>query len=151
MLSTRRAPNIRVLRCQRGQREFCFSHSKSGGLQLIRACRLNYLWTNPGGRQVSLPAPTYIDYVMTSIQNLIDDENVFPTKASTFPRHVRSSASSQHKSLWQISRFTPPSPPRSARCTGNSCGCLRTSITRTISRFCTSAPSRISTRSLPTS
>jgi MOB kinase activator 1 len=86
-LSTRRAPNIRVLRCQRGRREFCFSHSKSGRLQLIRGCRLNYIWTTsgPGGRQLTLPAPTYIDYVMTSIQNLIDDENVFPSKSSTFP------------------------------------------------------------------
>jgi len=44
--------------------------------------RLNYLWTNRDGKQVSLPAPTYIDYVVTSIQQLIDDENVFPHNAS---------------------------------------------------------------------
>lgn len=55
---------------------------------------LNYLWTNSGGRQVSHPAPTYIDYVMTSIQNLIDDENVFPTKSNqsfhpSFPATIR--------------------------------------------------------------
>lgn len=45
--------------------------------------RLNYVWTHQGGKQALLPAPTYIDYVMTSIQNLVDDENTFPTKSST--------------------------------------------------------------------
>ena len=44
--------------------------------------RLNYVWTHQGGKQAVLPAPTYIDYVMTSIQNLVDDENTFPTKSS---------------------------------------------------------------------
>lgn len=43
---------------------------------------LNYTWTNQGGKQVALSAPTYIDSVMSSIQNLLDDENVFPTKSS---------------------------------------------------------------------
>ncbi|KAG9227409.1 hypothetical protein CCMSSC00406_0004052 [Pleurotus cornucopiae] len=56
--------------------------------------RLNYTWINQDRRQVSLPAPTYIDYVMTSIQNLIDDENVFPTKTNqefhqSFPTTVK--------------------------------------------------------------
>lgn len=43
--------------------------------------RLNYTWMNQDRRNVHLPAPTYIDYVMTWIQNLLDDENVFPTKS----------------------------------------------------------------------
>lgn len=51
---------------------------------------LNYTWINQDRRSVQLPAPTYIDYVMTWIQNLLDDENVFPTKSGrdfsqTFP------------------------------------------------------------------
>ncbi|KAJ3481773.1 hypothetical protein NLJ89_g12185 [Agrocybe chaxingu] len=55
---------------------------------------LNYVWTHQGGKQANLPAPTYIDYVMTSIQNLIDDENVFPTKSNqgfhqSFPATIR--------------------------------------------------------------
>ncbi|KAF4617508.1 hypothetical protein D9613_005751 [Agrocybe pediades] len=55
---------------------------------------LNYVWTHQGGKQVMLPAPTYIDYVMTSIQNLIDDENIFPTKTNqpfhpSFPATIR--------------------------------------------------------------
>ncbi|PPQ80986.1 hypothetical protein CVT26_003496 [Gymnopilus dilepis] len=54
---------------------------------------LNYVWTHQGGKQAMLPAPTYIDYVMTSIQNLIDDENVFPTKSSTFTLMSKSQTS----------------------------------------------------------
>ncbi|PPQ66382.1 hypothetical protein CVT24_007211 [Panaeolus cyanescens] len=55
---------------------------------------LNYVWTHQGGAKTSLPAPTYIDYVMSSIQNLIDDENIFPTKSNTpfhpsFPATIR--------------------------------------------------------------
>lgn len=43
--------------------------------------RLNYTWINQDRKSVHLPAPTYIDYVMTWVQNLLDDENVFPTKS----------------------------------------------------------------------
>ncbi|KAJ3731235.1 Mob1/phocein [Lentinula guzmanii] len=42
---------------------------------------LNYLWTTPERKQVSLSAPTYIDSVMSSVQNLLEDESVFPTKS----------------------------------------------------------------------
>jgi hypothetical protein len=42
---------------------------------------LNYTWINQDRKSVHLAAPTYIDYVMTWIQNLLDDENVFPTKS----------------------------------------------------------------------
>lgn len=50
---------------------------------LIPIVRLNYLWTTREGKQVSLPAPTYIDYVISSVQQLLEDENVFPNNAST--------------------------------------------------------------------
>ncbi len=43
--------------------------------------RLDYTWIDQNRRQVKLPAPTYIDYVMTWVQNMLDDEGVFPTKA----------------------------------------------------------------------
>lgn len=42
---------------------------------------LNYTWINQDRKSVQLPAPTYIDYVMTWVQNLLNDETVFPTKA----------------------------------------------------------------------
>ncbi|KIJ25192.1 hypothetical protein M422DRAFT_216938 [Sphaerobolus stellatus SS14] len=51
---------------------------------------LDYTWIDHTRKQVKLPAPTYIDYVMTWLQNLLDDESVFPTKSGhdfspTFP------------------------------------------------------------------
>lgn len=56
---------------------------------------LNYLWTSQSGKQTSLAAPTYIDSVMTSIQKLIEDEGVFPTKSNqTF--HPSFPATSKH-------------------------------------------------------
>jgi hypothetical protein len=42
---------------------------------------LSYTWINQERKSVYLPAPTYIDYVMTWVQNLLDDETVFPTKS----------------------------------------------------------------------
>jgi MOB kinase activator 1 len=45
---------------------------------------LNYQWQGQQGKPVSLAAPTYIDSVMSSIQNLLNDENVFPTKSSEY-------------------------------------------------------------------
>ncbi|KAH8824993.1 Mob1/phocein [Flagelloscypha sp. PMI_526] len=55
---------------------------------------LNYLWTTQDKRQLSMSASTYIDSVMSSIQTLIEDENVFPTKSSvgfqqSFPAKIR--------------------------------------------------------------
>ncbi|THV03031.1 hypothetical protein K435DRAFT_748449 [Dendrothele bispora CBS 962.96] len=55
---------------------------------------LNYTWINQDRKSVNLPAPTYIDYVMTWVQNLLDDESVFPTKsgedfAQTFPSTIK--------------------------------------------------------------
>ncbi|KAE9408950.1 Mob1/phocein [Gymnopus androsaceus JB14] len=56
---------------------------------------LNYLWTTPERKQISLSAPIYIDSVMSSVQNLLADENVFPTKSGhdfqkeSFPATVK--------------------------------------------------------------
>jgi len=55
---------------------------------------LNYTWINQDRKSVHLPAPTYIDYVMTWVQNLLDDDNVFPTKSGrefspNFPSTVK--------------------------------------------------------------
>ncbi|KAI0081626.1 hypothetical protein K474DRAFT_1635537 [Panus rudis PR-1116 ss-1] len=56
--------------------------------------QLNYTWINQDHKNVQLPAPTYIDYVMTWVQNLLDDENVFPTRSgrefpSNFPVTIK--------------------------------------------------------------
>ncbi|KAM5539449.1 hypothetical protein V8D89_006901 [Ganoderma adspersum] len=55
---------------------------------------LNYTWINQDRKSVQLAAPTYIDYVMTWVQNLLDDENIFPTKSGrefsqSFPSTVK--------------------------------------------------------------
>lgn len=51
---------------------------------VIFSIRLNYTWINQDRKSVNLPAPTYIDYVMTWVQNLLDDESVFPTKSGSY-------------------------------------------------------------------
>ncbi|KIY46741.1 hypothetical protein FISHEDRAFT_66339 [Fistulina hepatica ATCC 64428] len=55
---------------------------------------LNYVWTNQDKKQIALSAPAYIDSVMSSVQNLLEDENIFPTKSSqnfhpSFPMTVK--------------------------------------------------------------
>ncbi|KAK2465377.1 hypothetical protein APHAL10511_002731 [Amanita phalloides] len=55
---------------------------------------LNYPWINHAGKAMTLSAPTYIDTVMSSLQKLVEDENVFPTKTnqpfhSSFPNTIR--------------------------------------------------------------
>jgi len=55
---------------------------------------VDYTWIDSNNRQVKLPAPTYIDYVVTWAQKTLDDENVFPTKAGrefppNFPKTVK--------------------------------------------------------------
>ncbi|MBW0497589.1 hypothetical protein O181_037304 [Austropuccinia psidii MF-1] len=59
---------------------------------------MDYTWTSMTGgtkKQVKVPAPQYIDYVMTWAEKLLADEGTFPTKAgrefnsSTFPSSAR--------------------------------------------------------------
>ena len=44
--------------------------------------RLDYSWLDANRQPTRLPAPTYIEYVMTWINNRLNDETVFPTKAA---------------------------------------------------------------------
>lgn len=71
--------------------ECCTQHSCPS---MAAGPALNYTWINQDRKSVQLPAPTYIDYVMTWVQNLLDDENVFPTKSGhdfspNFPSTVK--------------------------------------------------------------
>jgi len=64
---------------------------------------LNYTWINTDRKHVQLPAPTYIDYVMTWIQNLLDDENAFPTKSGRdFPPTFPSTAKHVYRQLLRV-------------------------------------------------
>ncbi|KAI9014593.1 Mob1/phocein [Phycomyces nitens] len=42
---------------------------------------VEYTWSDSVSKKVKLPAPQYIDFMTASIQNLLDDESLFPTKA----------------------------------------------------------------------
>ncbi|XP_046889693.1 MOB kinase activator 2 isoform X3 [Hypomesus transpacificus] len=45
-----------------------------------------YFWTDDQGKKLKCSAPLYFDYAMSYIQELLADEDVFPTKAgSVFP------------------------------------------------------------------
>ena len=45
---------------------------------------MDYTWIDASRKRVKLPAPQYIDYVLTWVEGLIKDESVFPTKAGEF-------------------------------------------------------------------
>merc|ERR1712025_654459 len=45
-----------------------------------------YMWLDDKGKKSKLSAPQYVDYVMTYVQKVVDDETVFPTKhGNEFP------------------------------------------------------------------
>jgi len=64
---------------------------------------LNYTWINQDRKSVNLAAPTYIDYVMTWIQNLLNDESTFPTKAGRdFPQSFPSTVKHVYRQLLRV-------------------------------------------------
>lgn len=64
---------------------------------------LSYTWINQERKSVHLPAPTYIDYVMTWVQNMLDDENTFPTKSGhDFPQSFPSTIKHVYRQLLRV-------------------------------------------------
>jgi len=64
---------------------------------------LSYTWINQDRKSVNLAAPTYIDYVMTWIQNLLNDEATFPTKAGRdFPKTFPSTVKHVYRQLLRV-------------------------------------------------
>lgn len=64
---------------------------------------LDYTWIDQNKRQVKLPAPQYIDYVMTWVGGLLSDEATFPTKASReFPPTFPATAKHIYKQLLRV-------------------------------------------------
>ncbi|CAO0794582.1 unnamed protein product [Mucor circinelloides] len=48
---------------------------------------VEYTWVDASSKKIKLSAPQYIDYMASSIQNMMGDESLFPTKAGRdFPR-----------------------------------------------------------------
>ena len=65
--------------------------------------RLSYTWINHERQSVHLPAPTYIDYVMTWCQNLLNDETTFPTKSGhEFPPSFPSTIKHIYRQLLRV-------------------------------------------------
>jgi len=47
---------------------------------------MQYLWVDPKGKKCKCAAPQYVDYVMLTTEQTLNDETVFPTKyGNTFP------------------------------------------------------------------
>ncbi|RKO83665.1 Mob1/phocein, partial [Blyttiomyces helicus] len=64
---------------------------------------VDYTWTDSQRRSVKIPAPQYVDYVMTWIQNTLEDENVFPTKGGAeFPRDFQNAIRLIFKQLFRV-------------------------------------------------
>jgi len=85
-LSLNAARNIPVRQCLQVPRKCRYCYVSLPSKCADQGCsyvRLNYTWINQDRKSVHLPAPTYIDYVMTWVQNLLDDDNTFPTKSGT--------------------------------------------------------------------
>ena len=48
---------------------------------------VEYTWVDASSKKIKLSAPQYIDYMASSIQNMMGDETLFPTKVGRdFPR-----------------------------------------------------------------
>jgi len=109
---------------------------------------LNYTWINQERKSVNLPAPTYIDYVMTWVQNLLDDESVFPTKSGMLFSRLLSSS---QQLFPQVMTFRNHSPQLSNMFIASFSASLHTYITRTIHSFYTCARSPTLTHFLLTS
>ncbi|KAI9144180.1 Mob1/phocein [Paraphysoderma sedebokerense] len=64
---------------------------------------VEYTWTDNKNRNVKVSAPQYIDLTATWIQNLLDDETVFPTKSGVpFPKEHLATVKQIFKHLFRI-------------------------------------------------
>ncbi|KAG9286598.1 hypothetical protein G9A89_005366 [Geosiphon pyriformis] len=64
---------------------------------------VEFSWIDHTRKSTKLPAPTYIDYVMTWIQNLLNDESTFPTKAGReFPPEFKQTVKSIFKQSFRV-------------------------------------------------
>jgi len=67
--------------------------------------KYEYLWAD--GKDIKKPikvsAPEYADYLMTWVQNILEDENVFPTSDDvSFPKNFKQTVKTIFKRLFRI-------------------------------------------------
>ncbi|RKO97085.1 hypothetical protein CXG81DRAFT_9481 [Caulochytrium protostelioides] len=61
-----------------------------------------YLWSDRHRKASRVPAMQYIDFVMTWIQNQVEDEAVFPTKTAKFPKDFGSTVRAICKQMFRL-------------------------------------------------
>lgn len=119
-----------------------------------------YTWTDDHGRKLKCSAPLYFDYAMSYIQELLTDEDVFPTKAGK--KNLTGALSTAALALWTLdfiytfTRF-PQVPPsqRVSSFSSRKCSCCFSELWPTFTGLTTEKPrrwacTRTSTRSSPT-
>uniref|UniRef100_A0A672QR63 MOB kinase activator 2a n=1 Tax=Sinocyclocheilus grahami TaxID=75366 RepID=A0A672QR63_SINGR len=60
--------------------EFCTGDT----CQAMTACNTIYYWYDERGKKMKCTAPQYVDLVMTFVQKLVTDEEIFPTKYGVY-------------------------------------------------------------------
>ena len=62
-----------------------------------------YMWLDDKGKKSKLSAPQYVDYVMTYVQKVVNDETVFPTKhGNEFPANFETVLKKVQKLLFHV-------------------------------------------------
>lgn len=80
--------------------EFC---TLSSCTTMAAGDTLDYTWIDSNRKQVKLPAPTYVDYVFTWVQNLLEDKTIFPTDSGRpFPQTFASTAKHIYRQLLRV-------------------------------------------------
>ncbi|XP_034869482.1 MOB kinase activator 2 isoform X2 [Mirounga leonina] len=79
--------------------EFCTGEA----CQTMAVCNTQYYWYDERGKKVKCTAPQYVDFVMSSVQKLVTDEDVFPTKyGREFPSSFESLVKKICKYLFHV-------------------------------------------------
>lgn len=80
--------------------EFC---TMSGCSEMIGPNNKVYFWSDERGKRSKVPAPQYIDYVMTYMQKTLNDASIFPTKADKeFPSSFEVYARKIYRLLFHV-------------------------------------------------
>lgn len=63
----------------------------------------DYLWVDNQKKCVKIPAPQYVDYVLSWVQTVLRDESIFPTKSgSFFPKNFSMTIRTIYKQLFRV-------------------------------------------------
>ncbi|XP_038620422.1 MOB kinase activator 2 isoform X1 [Tachyglossus aculeatus] len=79
--------------------EFCTGET----CQTMAVCNTQHYWYDERGKKVKCTAPQYVDFVMSSVQKLVTDEDIFPTKyGKEFPLSFESLVKKICKYLFHV-------------------------------------------------